>query len=105
VEPWLLWIWECKDESRRGAVNAVEAFASKFQQIGVHGVKGTMASRNSFQEGAVEYAKSKHIGLLRPLADGSRSRRLEAVRTVSDASVLFGLCHPDTRTWCSMTYG
>jgi hypothetical protein len=104
-EPWLIWIWECKDESRRVAVDEVEEFASKLQQIGVHGVKGTMASRNGFQEGAVQYAKLKRIGLLRQLADGSIIRLLEAVRTVSDASVLFGLSHPDTRNLCSMTYG
>jgi hypothetical protein len=104
-EPWLVWIWECKDEARPVAVDEVEEFASKLQQIGVHGVKGTMASRNGFQEGAVKYAKSKRIGLLRQLADGSTIRLLEAVRTVSDASVLFGLTHPDTRNLCSMTYG
>jgi hypothetical protein len=104
-EPWLVWIWECKDEGRRVAVDEVEEFASKLQQIGVHGVKGTIASRNGFQLGAVQYAQSKHIGLLRQLADGSIIRLLEAVRTVSDASVLFGLTHPDTRNLCSMTYG
>jgi hypothetical protein len=104
-EPWLVWIWECKDETRAVAVDEVEEFASKLQQIGVHGVKGTMASRNGFQQSAVQYAKSKRIGLLRQLADGTTIRLLEAVRTVSDASVLFGLTHPDTRNLCSMTYG
>lgn len=104
-EPWLVWVWECKDEGRPVAVDEVEEFSSKLQQIGVHGVKGTVASRNGFQQGAVEYAKSKRIGLLRQLADGSTIRILQAVRTVSDESVLFGLTDPDTRNLCSMTYG
>ena len=104
-EPWLVWVWECKDEGRPVAVDEVEEFASKLQQIGVHGVKGTVASRNGFQQGAVEYAKSKRIGLLRQLADGSTMRILQAVRTVSDESVLFGLTDPDTRNLCHMTYG
>ena len=104
-EPWLVWIWECKDEARPVAVDEVEEFASKLQQIAVHGVKGTIASRNGFQQSAVKYAKSKRIGLLRQLADGSTIRLLEAVCAVSDASVLFGLTHPDTRNLCSMTYG
>jgi hypothetical protein len=104
-EPWLVWVWECKDEGRPVAVDEVEEFASKLQQIGVHGVKGTVASRNGFQQGAVEYAKSKRIGLLRLLADGSTIRILQAIRTVSDESVLFGLTDPDTRNLCSMMYG
>lgn len=104
-EPWLIWIWECKDEARPVAVDEVEEFASKLQQIGVHGAKGTIASRHGFQQSAVEYAKSKRIGLLRQLADGSIIRLLETVRTVSDESILFGLTHSDTRDLCSMTYG
>ena len=87
------------------AVDEVEEFASKLQQIGVHGVKGTIVSRNGFQQSAVKSAKLKPVDLLRQLADGSTIRLLEAVRTVSDASVLFGLTHPDTRNLCSMTYG
>jgi hypothetical protein len=105
LEPWLVWIWECKDEARPVAVDEVEEFSSKLQQIGVHGGKGTIASRNGFQHSAVQYAKSKRIGLLRQLADGSTIRLLEAVRTVNNATVLFGLTHPDTRNLCSMTYG
>src|SRR5215211_6834078 len=55
-EPWLVWICECKDEARPVAGDEVEEFASKLQQIGVHGVKGTIVSRNGFQQSAVKSA-------------------------------------------------
>ena len=61
------------------AVDEVEEFASKLRQIGVHGVKGTIVSRNGFQQSAVKSAKLKPVGLLRQLADGSTIRLLEAV--------------------------
>jgi hypothetical protein len=104
-EPWLAWIWECQDAARPIAVDEVEEFASKLQRRGIHGVQGTIASRNGLQQSTTTYAKSKHIGLLRQLADGSTIRLLEAVRTISNASVLFGLTHMNTRSLGSMTYG
>ena len=103
--PWMIWIWECKDLVGRVPVDDVEEFASKLQQVGVHGVKGTIASRNGFQAGAVEYAKSKKLGLLRLLPDGSTIRLLEAVRRLTDKKVEFGLTHPNSENLTSLSFG
>ena len=105
TEPWLVWVWECKDLARPVAVDDVEEFSAKLQQIGVHGAKGTMASRNGFQEGAVEYARSKHLGLLRLLPDGSVIRLTEAVRHLTDEAVEFGLTHPNADDLSSLSFG
>jgi hypothetical protein len=61
--PSLIWIWECKDYAGDVPVNDVEEFDSKLSQIGEHNTKGTMVSRNGFQAGAIELAKSLGIGL------------------------------------------
>lgn len=105
TEPWLIWVWECKDLARRVPVDDVEEFASKLQQIGVHGAKGTIASRNGFQEGAVAFARSKKLGLLRLLPDGSTIRILEAERQLTDRAVEFGLTHPNSENLTSLCFG
>lgn len=105
TEPWLVWILECKDLTRPVAVDEVEEFSAKLQQIGVHGTKGTIASRNRFQEGSLEFARAKRIGLLRLLPDGSVIRLLEAVRHLTDEEVHFGLTHPDSQYLLSLSYG
>lgn len=104
-DPWLFWIWECKDEGRPVDVAEVEEFHSKLEQIGVHKVKGTMASRLGFRSGAYEYAKAMGIGLARILPHGSIIRLTEAVKVISEQSVRFGLIHPETRALSSMIYG
>ena len=105
ITPWVIWVWECKDSSRSVEVGEVEEFASKLQQIGVHGAKGTIASRSGFQEGSVEYAKSKRLGLLRLLPDGSSIRLVEAVRQCKYEAVLFGLTHPNAENLDSLSFG
>ena len=105
ADPWLIWVWECKDLARLVTVDEVEEFHGKLEQIGVHRAKGTLACRNGFQDGTVAYAKSKGIGLARILPDGSIIRLLQAVRTVSDESVRFGLTQSRTEVLTSMFYG
>jgi len=65
TEPYCVWIWECKDLKRRVAVNDVEEFHAKLEQVGLHRTVGTVASRTGFQKSAVAYAKSLGIGLAR----------------------------------------
>lgn len=105
AEPWLVWIWECKDLAGPVPVDDVEEFVSKLQQIGAHGVKGTMASRNGFQKGAVTFARSNKLGLLRLLSDGSTIRLLEAVHQLNDRALKFGLTHPDSENLTSLCFG
>lgn len=61
----LLFLIECKNYSHRVPVDDVEEFFAKAQQISGANIKGIVVSTNSFQEGTVEYSKSKGIGLLR----------------------------------------
>ena len=69
-DPWLIWVWECKDYSNTVPVNDVEEFHAKLDQIGADRTKGTIIARSGFQAGAVAYARSKGIGLARMLPDG-----------------------------------
>ncbi|MAT40237.1 MAG: hypothetical protein CL946_11605 [Ectothiorhodospiraceae bacterium] len=56
---------ECKDYSSPVKVDDVEEFHSKVQQVAGVNVKGIFASTNSFQSGALTFAKSQGIALLR----------------------------------------
>jgi len=67
--PTIIWVWECKDHSRKVSVRDVEEFHAKLDQIGADKTKGTIiCSGKGFQNAAWEYAESKGIGLgrLRP---------------------------------------
>lgn len=50
TEPFLIWIWECKDYAHRVPIDDVEEFHSKLEQIGMDKTKGTVAARSEFQE-------------------------------------------------------
>lgn len=65
AEPSILWIWECKDYGSLVPVDDVEEFHSKLEQVGSDRTKGTIITRHGFQESALEYARSKGIGLAR----------------------------------------
>ena len=70
TDPFFLWIWECKDYSSPIPVNELEEFHSKLEQIGADNTKGTMITSNGwFQSGALNYARSKRIGLVRMLPE------------------------------------
>lgn len=67
--PWLIWIWECKDYNSPVPVDDVEEFHAKLQQVGDDGAKGTMITRGTFQESAINYAASLKMGLARLLPE------------------------------------
>lgn len=69
-DPCIIWIWECKDYASSIPVDDLEEFHSKLEQIGADKTKGTMVCRGAYQEGAVQYARSKGIGLSRLLPAG-----------------------------------
>src|SRR5580700_3908040 len=56
---------ECKDHGRKIQVDEVEAFYAKLQQVASAAAKGIIVTRSSFQPAALEYARAKHIGILR----------------------------------------
>ena len=105
VEPYLIWIWECKDYQGQVPVGDVEEFHGKLEQIGLHKTKGTIACRNGFQKSARSYAEAMGIGLARILPSGSIIRLLEAVRKVTKEHIVFGLTEPETKRIESMFYG
>lgn len=61
----ILVIFECKNYNHPVPVDDAEEFYAKIQQISGANVKGIIASTHSFQEGTVNFSKSKGIGLLR----------------------------------------
>ncbi|MGF0336828.1 restriction endonuclease, partial [Ectopseudomonas toyotomiensis] len=65
----LLWVCECKNYGHSVPVDDVEEFKAKLDQIAGKNVKGVIATRNSFQSGAVSYAKNQGIGLVRVMPD------------------------------------
>lgn len=65
----MLWVCECKNYEHRVPVDDVEEFKSKLDQIAGKNVKGVIATRNSFQSGALTYAKNNGIGLVRIMPD------------------------------------
>ena len=77
IEVWLpgadnysmLWVCECKDYGRSVPVDDVEEFKSKLDQIAGKNIKGVIATRNSYQEGAIKYARSQGLGLVRIMPD------------------------------------
>lgn len=63
----MLWVIECKDYSHSVPVDDVEEFFAKLQQIGGANLKGVMISPRAFQKGALTFAQSKGMGLVRLL--------------------------------------
>jgi hypothetical protein len=105
LEPYWIWAWECKDYERQVPVDDVEEFHAKLEQIGVHRTKGTIASRDGFQQGALNYAKAKGIGLTL-FRRRNIIRLLESNRQASiEREVEFALTNPDSRELTALFYG
>lgn len=61
----ILVLIEVKNYEKKVPVDDIEEFESKVRQVGDHNTKGIVISRSGFQEGAVNVALSKKIGLAR----------------------------------------
>ena len=66
-EPFIIWIWECKDYRSSIPVDDVEEFHAKLQQIGSDKTKGTIITRGVLQKSALSYAAAHGIGVARML--------------------------------------
>lgn len=64
---WLT-IFECKNYNHAVPVDDIEEFDSKLRQIGEHNTKGFIFSNKGFQEGTLNFAQSKGIGLVKVLS-------------------------------------
>jgi hypothetical protein len=63
--PSMVCLIECKHYEHPVPVSDVEEFFAKVQQVAAANSKAILASTNSFQRGAIEFAQAKGIGLLR----------------------------------------
>lgn len=61
----ILVLVECKNYSHKVPVDDVEEFFSKTQQVGAANTKAIMVASSAFQSGALNFSKSKKIGLAR----------------------------------------
>lgn len=99
----LVTLIECKNYSHSVPVDDVEEFYAKVQQVAPANVKAVLASNAAFQDGAVRYAKSKGIALLRYFDASNfkwelnRSPSATAYKRseASDERVLEGLSSPN----------
>ena len=65
----VLWVWECKDYRNPVGVEDLEEFWAKIQQIGGANIKAGVASTSALRSGALNYARSKGIAVIRVLPD------------------------------------
>ena len=96
VEPYLIWIWECKNYGHKVPVDDVEEFHTKLNQVGSDRTKGTMITPIGFDKGAFEFARSNGIGLWRWIPPGSIVSLMEDERDASEFDIERGLTIADT---------
>lgn len=65
----ILLVYECKNYSHKVPVSDLEEFFQKVEQVGAAGTKAVIVSSNSFQEGALSFARSKRMGVARYFPD------------------------------------
>ncbi len=65
----LLWAWECKDYQGHIPVDDVEEFWAKLTQIAGANVKGGLVISGALQEGALNFARTKGIAVVRLLPE------------------------------------
>lgn len=81
--PTLVWVFECKDYSGSVPAADIEEFHAKIQQIGEDNTKGTFVTSGALQSGALTYAKSKKIGVVRLLPSDQLEFIVELMTSVS----------------------
>ncbi|WMC12205.1 restriction endonuclease [Oceanimonas pelagia] len=79
----LLWVCECKNYGHKVPVDDVEEFKAKLDQIAGKNVKGVIATKNSFQSGAISYARNQGIGLVRIMPDDQVTWMMHFMTTAS----------------------
>ena len=95
-EPYWIWVWECKHYNHSVPVDDAEEFHAKLEQVGADRTKGTMITPIGFEQGTIEYARSKGIGLWRYILDGSLVCLMEDARGAADEDILRALRVPET---------
>jgi len=75
----LLIVIECKDYNGKIPVDEIEEFYSKVQQIAGANVKAIFCTKSALQASALNYAKSKKIGVIRFLPHNQIDYKFEIV--------------------------
>lgn len=96
ADPYLIWIWECKNYSHSVPVDDVEEFHAKLGQVGADRTKGTMISPIGFDSGSLEFARSKGIGLWRWVPQESLISLMEDKHKPHDFDIIRALTTADT---------
>lgn len=81
--PTFIWIFECKDYTGRVPVDDIEEFHAKLQQIGEDNTKGTFVTSGALQRGALNFARSKGLGVIRLLPDDQVQHIMEMMLAAS----------------------
>lgn len=98
---------ECKHESRKVERQAVQVLHSKMQSVGAQ--KGMLFSVTGFQSGAIQYADTHGIALVR-LADGETSWMTKSMspppstQRQAHFNVIGWWCHGDSMSLTSMEF-
>jgi hypothetical protein len=100
TEPFLIWIWECKNYKRPIPIDDVEEFHAKLQQIGSDRTKGTIVASTSFQASSLAYAQTHGIGLVRLIQRRAFAFVLESGTTLTEAEIAELVTTDD----CSVTH-
>ena len=87
ANPFIFWIFECKDYVTAISVDNLEEFHSKLEQIGADNTKGTIVIRGALQRSALNFAKSKKIGVIR-LLPSDQMVHLARFLTIADIADL-----------------
>lgn len=94
--PYWIWVWECKNYSHKVPVDDAEEFHAKLEQVGADKTKGAIITPVGFDQGTLDYALSKGIGLWRYIPQGSLVCLVEDSRGVADTDILRALTIPNT---------
>ena len=106
--PFWIWIWECKNYSHTVPVDDVEEFHAKLNQVGANRTKGTMITPVGFDSSALEFAKSKGIGLCRWISPNSPVFIMDSEILVgTEEDIIRGLTVSSTSgfPFCGFFYG
>ncbi|YAF97670.1 MAG: restriction endonuclease [Nodularia sp. CChRGM 3473] len=103
--PFLVWIWECKNYSNKVPVDDVEEFHAKLDQVGADCTKGTLITPVGFDEGALEYARSKGIGLWRWVPADKPICVMDDQQLPENKDIILGLTSTNTASFRSYGIG
>ncbi|MBD1919312.1 MULTISPECIES: restriction endonuclease [Cyanophyceae] len=105
VDPYFVWVWECKNYNHKVPVDDVEEFHSKLTQIGANRTKGTIITPKGFDDGALNFARSKGIGLWRYIPPEDPICVMNDSQVPRDSDIIRGLTTLETSSFKAFGIG